>query len=239
MTGHVKFAKIARINRGCVITEKIDGTNAAVVVEDGLLDTWPSVQPADQGVIVNREIGGEQKSLLVTAQSRSRLITTEDDNFGFASWVRENAESLVDDLGVGLHFGEWWGAGIQRGYGLQKGDRRFSLFNTKRWFEEQFEFTTSEMNCVPVLYDGPFEEFDPECVQPYHWKHVLEVPKTVDMPPWNIVLTLLKGHGSAASPGFDRPEGVVIYHKTADVLFKATVDRDEEPKSASLPAESL
>ena len=31
----------------------------------------------------------------------------------------------------GRHFGEWWGSGIQRGYGLD--EKTFSLFNAYRW----------------------------------------------------------------------------------------------------------
>lgn len=60
------FPKIARLNRTVVVTEKIDGTNAAVgVTEDGV----------------------------VYAQSRKRVITPEQDNFGFATWVRDKDES--------------------------------------------------------------------------------------------------------------------------------------------------
>jgi ATP-dependent RNA circularization protein (DNA/RNA ligase family) len=51
------FPKIARLSRECCITEKIDGTNAQVVItEDGQ----------------------------VLAGSRTRFITPEDDNYGFA-----------------------------------------------------------------------------------------------------------------------------------------------------------
>ena len=57
------FHKIPRLFRDVIITEKIDGTNACVVVTpDGT----------------------------VLAQSRSRFITPEDDNFGFAAWVQAN-----------------------------------------------------------------------------------------------------------------------------------------------------
>src|SRR5436305_1822690 len=95
------FPKIARLNRECVITEKIDGTNASILIdEDGV----------------------------VMAGSRTRWITPENDNFGFAKWVEANKSELMK-LGVGHHFGEWWGSGIQRGYGLTKGEKRFSLFN--------------------------------------------------------------------------------------------------------------
>jgi len=98
------WPKIPRLsNEKYFITEKIDGTNAAVIItEDG-------------------EIG---------AQSRNKLITPEDDNYGFAKWVQANKEALLT-MGPGHHYGEWWGLGIQRGYGQDK--KRFSLFNTARW----------------------------------------------------------------------------------------------------------
>ncbi|HLE80817.1 MAG TPA: RNA ligase family protein, partial [Dehalococcoidia bacterium] len=97
-----EFGKIYRLSRDCIITEKIDGTNAQVVVlEDGR----------------------------VLAGSRNRWITPEADNFGFARWVKEHEEELRS-LGPGRHYGEWWGSGIQRGYGLK--EKRFSLFNVSR-----------------------------------------------------------------------------------------------------------
>lgn len=98
------WAKIPRLsNEKYFITEKIDGTNAAVIITaDG-------------------EIG---------AQSRNKLITPDEDNYGFAKWVQQNKEQLLT-MGEGHHYGEWWGLGIQRGYNQDR--KRFSLFNTARW----------------------------------------------------------------------------------------------------------
>ncbi len=97
------FDKIPRLKRGCVITEKIDGTNAQIAF-------------ADDGTM---HIG-----------SRNRWITPDNDNFGFARWCAENEQELRK-LGPGRHFGEWWGSGIQRRYNVP--DKRFSLFNVGRW----------------------------------------------------------------------------------------------------------
>lgn len=100
-----EFPKIARLSRDIIITEKIDGTNAQILItEDG--DIFPG--------------------------SRTKWITTKDDNHGFAKYVEGNKTELLK-LGKGRHFGEWWGSGIGRGYGLQKGEKRFSLFNVGRW----------------------------------------------------------------------------------------------------------
>src|SRR3990172_1910318 len=116
-----KWPKIPRLeNEVFYITEKIDGTNGCIIIT------------------LHNQMGN--KSCIYTdyiydvyAQSRSKLITPENDNFGFAKWVKNNAEQLIKDLGVGYHYGEWWGKGIQRGYGLDH--KRFSLFNPNKQSE--------------------------------------------------------------------------------------------------------
>jgi hypothetical protein len=107
MTEFQEFPKMPRRSRDVVITEKIDGTNACVFI-------------------------GEDGEFL--AGSRTRWITPEDDNFGFSRWAHENKDDLLT-LGPGRHFGEWWGSGIQRKYGLT--EKRFSLFNTSRWVDRR------------------------------------------------------------------------------------------------------
>ena len=128
-----EFPKIARLNRECLITEKIDGTNACVVVT---------------------EEGG------VFAQSRNRLLTAETgtDPFGFALWVERNKDALREALGPGYHYGEWWGPGIQRGYATSKEQsnamgKRLSLFNVSRWKDAALP---AGVSTVPLLYQGLF-----------------------------------------------------------------------------------
>lgn len=125
MSGFKPFPKIPRLASGYIITEKIDGSNAAVVIEPGRVTDSSNSWCA--GVW-----GAGDAFYKVGAQSRNRFITPSSDNFGFAAWVQRNAETLVDILGAGYHHGEWWGSGIQRGYGLPNGERRFSLFNVTR-----------------------------------------------------------------------------------------------------------
>lgn len=173
------WPKIARLNREVTVTEKIDGTNGAILVTD---------------------------DLEVHAQSRKRLISPAADNFGFARWVEDNSETLASLLGPGRHFGEWWGHGIQRGYGLAKGDRRFSLFNTRRYAELD-ALEVPGLGVVPVLYQGP-------------WRYDV-VADYNDM---------LEGLGSEAAPGFMDPEGVILYHSAADMMFKVTIKGDDAPK---------
>lgn len=124
-----EFPKIARLSRECIVTEKLDGTNAQVAI----------TQDGD-----------------VRAGSRNRWITPESDNFGFARWVKENEDKLRVILGPGRHFGEWWGAGIGRRYDLK--EKRLSLFNTSRWCESEeiFRLSGLPIHTVPVLYQGMF-----------------------------------------------------------------------------------
>lgn len=102
----IPFPKIPRLrNELVVITEKLNGTNAQILITPE----------------------GE-----VHAGSRNRWITPgkNTDNYGFAAWVEENKADLRG-LGAGRHFGEWYGYGVgPSGYGLP--DRRWALFNTFR-----------------------------------------------------------------------------------------------------------
>lgn len=175
------FQKIPRLSRGCVITEKIDGTNASIYI-------------------------GEDGEFLVG--SRNRWITPEDDNFGFAKWAYENKEALLR-LGYGHHFGEWWGIGIQRHYGETR--RNFSLFNVGRWKSGLPEGLPENLSVVPVIYEGVFNS------------------DAVDSS-----LELLAQKGSFASPCFMKPEGIIIYHAASGMLFKKTIEKDEEPKGKNV-----
>lgn len=163
------FPKLYRLFREIVISEKIDGTNAQIVITDS----------------------GE-----IRAGSRNKWVTPKDDNAGFAKWVEANQEELKR-LGPGQHFGEWWGAGIQRNYGLK--EKRFSLFNTHRWGEGR----PACCGVVPVLYQGMFSE--------------QAIKETMEG---------LEKNGSVASPGFMKPEGLVIFHVHSGEIFKYTLNGD-------------
>ncbi len=176
MTDFIPFPKIPRLKRGCIITEKLDGTNAQIVID------------AEGNV---------------RAGSRNRWITPDNDNFGFAAWVKKHEDELRA-LGEGQHFGEWWGVGIQRGYGLH--ERRFSLFNTGRWSNPEQRPVCCDV--VPVLYAGDFST------------------NTVD---W--VMDTLKETGSRAAPGFMKPEGIIVFMTAARHLYKVLADNDDKPKA--------
>lgn len=212
------WGKIPRLNREMVVTEKIDGTQAAVGIKFEAFDIRDSMPDVTNAKVIDRggfEVNGMINLAFVYAQSRNRIINPHMDNHGFANWVWDNAEDLMNTLGEGLHFGEWWGSGIQRGYGLPKGEKHFSLFNVKRW-----EFLDDDLvqqkdlpyipglGCVPVVYSGLFS--------------TLAVTGCIES---------LKLTGSLAAPGFMRPEGVVVYHTAGNLMFKATIENDEVPKS--------
>lgn len=177
----VPFGKIGRLNRLAIVTEKLDGTNAQIYITDD----------------------GD-----VMAGSRKRWISPgkTTDNYGFAAWVAEHRDELARELGPGTHFGEWWGQGIARGYGLD--EKRFSLFNTERWSDPVVR--PACCGVVPVIGETTT---------------ILGLAQLVDT-----ALHRLRIHGSYAAPGFMNPEGIVIFHTARQTLFKVTLEHDELPK---------
>lgn len=107
-----EFPKMGRLSRNIIVTEKIDGTNAQIEIIT--LDEMAQRNLHLSQVTATDPIAG----LAMLTGSRTRYITPGADNFGFAAWAFKNAADLFT-LGHGRHFGEWWGSGIQRGYGLQ------------------------------------------------------------------------------------------------------------------------
>ncbi len=207
----VEWPKTKRLFRDIVVTEKLDGTNSAVHIS-----RVPQMSaedfPESLFVVVDDVV------YAVTAQSRRRIITPgkTTDNYGFAGWAHDNAADLVRILGEGLHFGEWWGRGIQRGYGRET--RSFSLFNTTRWWAVDEDGTSmnsraeqsdliGQVDAVPVLYEGMFSE---------------DVITSA--------LRDLKTDGSYAASGFMNPEGICVYHSQTRNVYKVTLDNNDAGK---------
>lgn len=182
----VPFPKIARWNREVTVTEKIDGTNAVVVIT-GSGDVLP---------------GSKSRWL----RPKLHNYGSDPDNYGFAAWVASKEEQLFEELGVGVHAGEWWGQGIGRKYGLA--EKRFWLFNTHRWNDA----STRPACCgvVPILWKGNAKDLD--------------IPSFIEK---------LNTEGSVAVPGWMKPEGIVVFHHAADICFKVLCEGDELPKGVT------
>jgi len=175
------FSKISRLSREIIITEKIDGSNGIICIDEAM----------------NIYAGSRKKWLWESGQDE-----IHNDNMGFGRWVKDNQEELKK-LGPGFHYGEWWGLGIQRNYGLK--EKHFSLFNTSRWADVSLRPKCCDV--VPVLYQG--------------------LCNTISI---DQVLTRLSNTGSVAAPGFMKPEGIVIYHTASRTMFKKTIENDEKGK---------
>lgn len=178
-----KWPSIQRLSSETIyITEKIDGTNGVIhVTEDGK----------------------------VFAGSRERWLTLEDgnpppkqaDNFGFAQWVYDRRKSLVN-LGPGTHYGEFYGAGIQRRYGLS--EKRWASFE---YWDPRPDLKSLGVDTVPVLFEGPYDIF-------LFGKYVQD----------------LIDNGSTLVPGFMKPEGIVITFKNMRTAkFKKLCENDQLP----------
>lgn len=125
-------------------------------------------------------------------------------------------------LGPGRHFGEWWGKGIQRGYGLE--GRRFSLFNAVRWAEhgrEALEIPSQDPRVPPKVQQRP-----PLCCDVVYvmYRGIFDT-MVVDE-----CISTLRRLGSAVVPHFMKPEGVVVYHTAGNIAFKKTLEKDDMPK---------
>ena len=96
------------------------------------------------------------------------------------------------------------GQGIQRKYDMK--EKVWSLFNVSKWSDDSVRPACCRV--VPVLYTGMFDTM------------------MIDG-----ILHTMKEQGSIAAKGFMKPEGVVVYHPQGNILFKKTIEKDEQPKS--------
>lgn len=199
-----KWPSIPRLSKErMTITEKIDGTNSAIRVR-------PSGIFPDNSARLTTVIDPAGYLYDVWVQSRSRFLkaTKNEDNFGFAGWVLDNATALVDILGPGDHYGEWWGSGIQRGYGLTKGEKRFSLFHATKWMEtikvQPGSTAVHELCTVPLLYTGDFEQ-----------GAITRLKQT------------LRLKGSNAVEHAFNAEGMVVQLREAQAVYKVLLENDD------------
>ena len=221
----VDFKKIPRLSRDVIITEKLDGSNGQICIFsfetinkefNSIDEAYAWIEQYCLYIHPENPHVEESDKLYLFAASRNRWLTTgkQNDNHAFAYWVKEHGAELVM-LGEGRHFGEYYGKGIQRGYGLE--EKRFALFNVSKWQNKGLIFVDEKQNyppscceVVPILYDGVF------CTEQI-----------------NEILTHLEVQGSVAVPGFMKPEGICIYHTAAGQYFKKTIENDSQPKGVT------
>ncbi|XVU22566.1 RNA ligase family protein [Actinoplanes sp. CA-054009] len=223
-TDFPKWPKTPRFEKEIAVTEKLDGTNGLISIErhpfgagadgmtaeeleaEGIFPVLPFWEPLGADGLPVYEYW-------VRAGSRNRWLTRKSDNHGFARWVDENAVGLAK-LGAGQHYGEWFGSGIQRGYGLN--EKRFALFNVSRWKDDRpghwAEKGYPYASAVQVPEEVPGLTTVPLLVVGDGYS----VSEAVD-----ISLGLLERIGSVAVRGFSRPEGVCIYFSASNSYMKA------------------
>jgi hypothetical protein len=185
---------------------------------------WASIERLEQMVSITEKIHGSNAQILVTetevrAGSRERWLDRVQDNYGFCNHVTEHADEIRELLGLGRHYGEWYGAGINSSYGLK--EKRLALFDT-RWADKP---RPAWCDVVPVLYRGLY--------------YPAVLAETMEK---------LKAGGSVLQPGFMGAEGVVVRFERSGVLMKhvfALEDtawrkgyRDPETKNAEREAKS-
>jgi hypothetical protein len=178
MEGYMEFKAFEKIEKfkgiTMTITQKIHGTNAQIRI-------FEITDESQVGGKVPTVIDG--KAYYIQASSRTRDIFPWDDNYGFARFVDENKQELIEKLGPGTHYGEWAGPGINSGEGLK--EKTFVIFNHYRFPAERP--LPKQCVVVPVLYEGH-----------YDYAKIIEVADQ------------LKENGSKLVPGFIHVEGIVI-----------------------------
>ena len=194
------FSSIERLeNIYCIISEKIDGTNGLIEIQ-------------------NKANNSNTGSMIVKFGSRNRYISFSDDNAGFANFFRHyekkfknmakeiiassyNEDSQTDEIPTENYplriYGEWFGKGIQRGYGLK--DKFFMPFSTF-YAEKLIEYQVPNIVKPNIMYTGKFsQEIADTCMQ---------------------TLT----NGSLIIPEFKRPEGIVIHFPKYNFRLKQTFE---------------
>ncbi len=98
----------------------------------------------------------------VAAQSRTRIISTGDDNMGFARWVEDNRDYFSALARSGEHrviYGEWCGRGIQQRTAISRLDSRVFAVFAIQYHEREAPGAGVESTSIPML------EIDPERIR--------------------------------------------------------------------------
>lgn len=186
------FNKIERLeNIYCIISEKIDGTNGLIEIN------YDSVKFG----------------------SKNRYLESHEDNAGFMNFysyhknifintAKELNEKEIEISGETLTkyeeiypihiYGEWFGKGIQRGYGL---DKKFFMPFNPEYAELLIEHEVPHIVRPYILYEGKFSE--KVATSSMHF---------------------LKEEGSYVIPKYMKPEGIVIYFPKYNFYLKDTFE---------------
>lgn len=126
---------------------KLDGTNAGIqVLVDGTIKT----------------------------QSRTRMVTSQRDNKGFANWV-ENNKQLFSDCAKDVNFvifGEWCGEGIQKAVAISKIQKKiFVVYAVLLLTEKEENFLIVE----PELIRQWIPQHEDMFVLPWYYKQENEI----------------------------------------------------------------
>ncbi len=226
------FPSIERLeNIYCIISEKVDGTNGLIEIHNP-----GSGCSSEQCTAFPCGVKDCSEEPVIKFGSRNRYITFNDDNAGFANFFRHYearfkdvaADIVLKELKVSGEtltecqeqyplriYGEWFGSGIQRGYGLK--DKFFMPFSTF-YAEKLIEYQVPNIVKPNIMYTGKFsQEIANTCMQ---------------------TLT----NGSLVIPEFKRPEGIVIHFPKYNFRLKQTfegskweqnipkAEHDEKPK---------
>ena len=200
-----KFGSLTRFSQGWTISEKLDGSNGQIGITQ-IDPNKPLLDPTATAIV--RLTDDDWYAIYAGSRKRWLQPGKSTDNFGFAGWVKENAKELVEKLGPGRHFGEWYGGKIQRGYGLTK--KRFALFNAGRWLNNP-----DKPECCEVVHTFVLDEY-------------LDNPMSAAQG----IMAMMSDKGSFHVPGFMDPEGIVLFHRKSGTSFKKTFDYDEKGKWA-------
>lgn len=155
------FPKITRYTRPRLghITEKMDGTNACVIVEGGQV------------------VGAQSRNRLLTSLSHNSFgepfFQDHGENHGFAHWVKTNKDKLAL-LGDGYHYGEWCGPGIN-GNRHNLTEKVFYHFNPFRYRDTDFKEYEAGISFVRVLFEGEITDEVVKRTAEAHWDSIHDV----------------------------------------------------------------
>lgn len=128
-----------------------------------MVDNYPHLNPGTLSYKSKVKLHGTNSGVRitkdgVTAQSRTRDITPNDDNMGFAKWVEANKKCfenlrwmLLNDDDCIVVFGEWCGPGIMKGVAVNSiPNRVFAVFSI-------LDVKSGKMIVEPAKILGAFE----------------------------------------------------------------------------------